>query len=95
MIVKDDLSGDWHALRHREGMLLWVHVMSFIDAAGGPTAVAPHQIDELLSPAHEWAASTTEMFSCWLNGNVKTEVLGNDGARMLQALNTDQTPAAT
>lgn len=91
-ISVDDISGDWLALRHREGMILWAHALDIIDAAGGPNAITDDQLLEFLSPAHQWAATTTEMFSGWLSGHVKTEALQNDGARILEALTPEQTP---
>lgn len=88
----DDLSGDWLALRHSEGMRRWAKVMENIDAAGGVNRLAPHEIEELLLPAHQWAATTTEMFSAWLAGQLPVSLLQNDGARIIAEFGPPPTP---
>jgi hypothetical protein len=88
----DDSSGDWLALRHREGMHLWAQIMEDIDAAGGINRVAPHELENMLMPAHQWAAMTIEMFSGWLAGYADMSVLLDDGARIIQEFGLPPTP---
>lgn len=83
-IEPGNLSGDWLALRHREGMRLWSEAFMSIAQKGGPTAVDYDTLLSVLQPAHEWAASMTELFSGWLSGNVTTETLRADGARIVE-----------
>lgn len=83
-ITPGDLSGDWLSLRHREGMRLWFQAMDEINSRGGPNRLADEEVLGFLTPAHTWAATTTEMFSGWLSGHIDTSVLSNDGARIIE-----------
>jgi hypothetical protein len=83
-IEPGDLSGDWLALRHREGMRLWSEAFALVVQKGGPAGIGYDSLLGLLQPAHEWAASMTELFSGWLSGNVTTEALRADGARIME-----------
>ncbi|MFE6995051.1 hypothetical protein ACFVAE_03775 [Microbacterium sp. NPDC057659] len=83
-IDADDLSGDWLALRHLEGMKLWGKSLDDIDAAGGVHRVLDEEIAQMLRPAHEWSATTVEMFSAWLSHNLPTSSLQSDGARIME-----------
>lgn len=83
-IEKDDRSGDWLALRHREGMRLWSRAVLAVDALGGPSKIGVDDLLAALEPAHQWGAASTEMFTGWLSGHVETEVLLRDGARIMQ-----------
>jgi hypothetical protein len=83
-IERDDLSGDWLALRHREGMVRFSHVMTMIDAAGGPSKLSVDAILDIMSPAHQWAATTLDMLSLWIRGDLPESELRNDGARILE-----------
>lgn len=84
-ISADDRSGDWLALRHREGMTLWSEADRTMDAIGGPAAISVEGMLDLLRPAHEWAASTTEMFTAFLSGHAGDVDLLRDGARIMDA----------
>jgi len=83
-IEPGDLSGDWLALRHREGMRLWSEAFALVVQKGGPAGIDYDSLLGVLQPAHEWAASMTELFSGWLSGNVTTEALRVDGARIME-----------
>lgn len=82
-IEKGDLSGDWLALRHKEGMQLWAAAMFQVQKFGGPDHLDTADLLNTLKAPHDWAATTTEMFSGWLSGNVDTGALQADGARII------------
>lgn len=82
---RSDPSGDWLALRHREGMTLWSQAMSRINRLARPDAVTPEGMVELLEEQWAWAAHTTEMFTGYLSGHVPEKDLLADGARILKA----------
>lgn len=82
-IEPDDLSGDWLALKHTQGMRLWVIAMeSENDASRGRT--------DKLGPPRQWAQSTIETFSGWLSGQIDVEVLRAEGAEMLAEISNRQ-----
>jgi hypothetical protein len=83
-IERDDLSGDWLALRHREGMMLWAGLMGILDSGGGPKAMPTAAVADILSPAHRWAAQTLEMLSAWIRGDLEVDQLRGDGARIIE-----------
>ncbi len=83
-IEKGDLSGDWLALRHREGMIEWANAMTIVDAGGGPASLPPSALADILLPAHGWAAQTLEMLSAWIRGDLDVAELQKDGARILE-----------
>lgn len=85
-ISPDDISGDWLAYRHKEGMLLWVTAMYVIDALGGPSKISDQQLVEFLGPPHRWAAMTSEMLAGWLRGDVVERDLAMDGERIRLSL---------
>lgn len=91
-IESDDVSGDWLALRHREGMHLWAEIMEDIDAAGGVNRFGRLDLENMLIPAHQWAGTTIEMFSAWLAGHVHVSVLIDDGARIMTKFGLPPTP---
>lgn len=92
-ISTDDRSGDWLALRHREGMTLWAEAARTIETIGGPTAISVDGMLELLKPAHEWAALTTEMFTAYLSGHATDDDLLRDGKRILDAYPRPDNPS--
>lgn len=88
-IVSDDRSGDWLGLRHREGMAIWSRTALLLANAGGPNQFTVEGQLELTHRAHEWAHTTTEMFTGYLSGHVPIEHLLVDGARILKAYPRD------
>lgn len=75
-IEPDDLSGDWLALQHTQGMRLWSIAMESANNISGGQLVN-------LGPPRQWAQSTIETFSGWLSGQIDVEVLRAEGAEML------------
>lgn len=76
----DDIVGDWLALRYKEGMRTWTSTLAAFD----PNGMSYEQVLQAQRPAHDWSASTAEMFTGWLAGHVTTEQIRTDGARILK-----------
>lgn len=81
-IEAGDLSGDWLALKHKQGFQLLRIAMEEIQSIGGSRA-NPEEVDRLLEPPRQWAQSTIDTFSEWLSGDVDIEVLRAEGAELI------------
>lgn len=79
-ISMGDISGDWLALKHTEGLKLWVAALEapdvFID---GPSPAFP----VALAAAQQWAQDTIETFSGWLRGDTPETQLQSEGGSLL------------
>lgn len=84
-IDADDRSGDWLALRHREGMLLWNRTLAAVSREGGMSRITVDALLAALAPAQAQMHLTTEMFTQWLSGHMEIDELLRDGARILKA----------
>ncbi|MEV8023647.1 hypothetical protein [Microbacterium sp. NPDC080220] len=76
----DDISGDWLALKHTQGMKLWGAAMTAPDV----TIVNDQPLFPVaLSAAQQWAQDTIETFSGWLRGDTSEAQLSEEGADLL------------
>lgn len=80
-ITTDDISGDWLALKHGEGMRAWATALQSL--GNGP----PPSSDSLWDPPRTWAQSTIETFSGWLSGHVSDEVLAEQASQLYSQMN--------
>ena len=91
-IEDGDLSGDWLALRHREGMHRWAQVMEELSAYGGIYKMIDDELLAILEPSHRWAAETLEMLSAWMHGDIPVTRLRTDGARIIETYGAPPQP---
>jgi hypothetical protein len=85
-----DIVGDWLALRFRKLMSVWGSTLGSFE----PEGMTLTAIMDAQRPAHDYSAETAEMLTGWLSGNVPTETLRADGAKLLAELadRTGSTP---
>ena len=79
-IPTGDISGDWLALKHTQGMRLWA---AAIDAPDASNADGPPIFPVALRTAHLWAQDTIETFSGWLRGDTPEAKLRAEAAELL------------
>ncbi|WIE71419.1 hypothetical protein [Curtobacterium sp. MCJR17_020] len=79
--TEDALSGDWLALQHERGMLLWWSAMQTMD---GSTDRSEAFILGAFSEGRTWANATMQTLSGWLAGHISDDVLKRQGAALMK-----------
>jgi len=78
---EDALSGDWLALQHERGMLLWLTGMQTMDQSGDRSEAF---VMGAFSAGRAWANTTMQTLSGWLAGHVGDNVLQRQGAALMK-----------
>lgn len=82
LALEDALSGDWLALQHEQGMLLWWSGMQAMDSSGDRSEAF---MLGAFSAGRSWANTTMQTLSGWLAGHVSDDVLQRQGAALMDS----------